>query len=246
MIPHFKGNTPFITTEQMMEVDRIMQEDYGISLIQMMEIAGLNLAILARDVFFNNELKEKKVLVVAGSGGNGGGALVAARRLSGWGANVSVLLSSAKSLKKETKQQFEIIRKMKIPVVEKIHKADLIIDGIIGYNISGDPKSKVAGMIESINASSIPVLSLDAPSGLDLTSGVPGKPSIKANATMAVGLPKIGLYKMKASKIIGDLYLADIGIPPNVYKSFNIDLSNLPEIFKQRTVVKINKLVVFS
>lgn len=246
MIPHYKKNIPFITTAQMIEVDRVMMEDLGISLTQMMENAGLNLATVAKEVFLKNELKNKKVIVVAGSGGNGGGALVAARRLSGWGADVSVLLSSSKGLKKETKQQFEILQKMNVPVVETIHNADLIIDGMIGYSISGDPNTKVAELIETINASGIPVLSLDTPSGLDLTTGVPGKPTIKANATMTVALPKLGLYKMKASKLIGDLYLADISVPPSVYKSFDIDPSQLAEVFLLDTVVKINKMVVFS
>lgn len=247
MIPHYKKNIPFITTEQMIEVDRIMMEDFRISLTQMMENAGLNLAILARENFLENELKDKKVIVVAGSGGNGGGVLVAARRLASWGADVSVLLSSVKgNIKKETKQQLEIIQKMKIPVVDKIHAADLIIDGMIGYSISGNPKSKIAELIETINASGIPVLSLDTPSGLDLSTGIPGKPTIKANATMTVALPKLGLYKMKASKLIGDLYLADVSIPPQVYKSINIDPSDIAEIFLQGTVIKINKMVVFS
>ncbi len=247
MIPHYKKNTPFITTEQMIEVDRIMMEDLGISLTQMMENAGLNLAVLARGLFLNNELKEKKVIVIAGSGGNGGGVLVAARRLASWGAEVSVLLSSAKgSIKKETKQQLEIIKNLNIPMVDKIHSADLIIDGMIGYSISGNPKSKVAELIESVNTSGIPVLSLDTPSGLDLTTGVPGQPTIKASATMTIALPKLGLYKMKASKLIGDLYLADISVPPHVYKSFDIDPYQVAEIFLQGTVVKINKMVVFS
>jgi len=247
MIPHYKGNIPFITTDQMKQVDRILMEELKISLTQMMENAGLNLAILARDVFLKNDLKDKKMIIIAGSGGNGGGALVAARRLANWGADVSVLLSSAKAnLKKETKHQFDIIQNMNIQVIDEIHDADLIIDGIIGYSISGNLKSMIADLIESVNGSGIPVLSLDAPSGLDLTTGIPGKPNVKANATMTVALPKLGLYKMKASKLIGDLYLADISVPPMVYNSLDIDPSLIADIFLQGTVVKINKMVVFS
>lgn len=247
MLPHYKKNIPFITTEQMVEVDRIMMEDLGISLSQMMENAGLNLAVLARNAFLKNELKDKKVIVIAGSGGNGAGALVAARRLASWGAEVSVMLSSAKgNVKKETKQQLEILQKLNIPVIDKIHAADLIIDGMIGYSVSGNPKSKVAEIIEIVNASGIPILSLDTPSGLDLTTGIPGNPTIKASATMTVALPKLGLYKMKASKLIGDLYLADISVPPQVYKSFDINPSELANIFLQGTLIKINKMVVFS
>ena len=126
MIPHYKGNTPFVTTTQMKEVDRIMTEDYGISLLQMMEIAGGNLAYLARDLFLIKNLDEKKVIVAAGPGGNGGGAMVAARRLKNWGVDVKVILSEKSGkFNKATISQFSILQKMKIPVIKDIEDADL-------------------------------------------------------------------------------------------------------------------------
>lgn len=76
---------PFLTTDQMREVDRAMIEDYGIQLIQMMENAGRNLAELARRRFLNSRPSGQKVIVLAGTGGNGGGGLVCARRLHNWG-----------------------------------------------------------------------------------------------------------------------------------------------------------------
>ena len=79
---------PFITTDQMREVDRAMIEDYGISLVQMMENAGRNLAQLARQRFLDGDPRGRRVLVLAGTGGNGGGGLVCARRLRNWGAEV--------------------------------------------------------------------------------------------------------------------------------------------------------------
>ncbi len=247
MIPHYKGNTPFVTTAQMKEVDRMMTEDYGISLIQMMENAGSNLAYLARELFLVKDLEEKKVIVVAGPGGNGGGAMVAARRLKNWGVDVKVILSEKDGkFKKETINQFSILQKMKIPVITKVEDADLIIDGMIGYGIKGDPKTNVADLIEKINKSSSPVLSLDAPSGLDLDTGKAGKPTIKAKATMTLALPKLGLFKLQAARHIGDLYLADISVPPEAYKSLKIEISSLQKVFREGTVVKINKVVVFN
>ena len=64
---------PFLTTEQMREVDRAMIDDYGIHLIQMMENAGRNLAHLARRRFLADDPEGRRVLVLAGTGGNGGG-----------------------------------------------------------------------------------------------------------------------------------------------------------------------------
>jgi NAD(P)H-hydrate epimerase len=247
MIPHFKGNVPYVTVDQMKKVDDILTKEIGISLLQMMENAGLNLALLAKINFLENDAKNKKVIVLAGSGGNGGGAMVAARRLSNWGADVSILLSGNTSkLKKETKHQYSILKAMGVSEVSQIDKADLIIDGLIGYGIKGEVKSSQADIIESANKSGIPVLSLDAPSGIDLTTGNPSKSAIKATSTLTLGLPKFGLFKMRASRHIGDLYLADISIPPKVFKHVGIETDVLEKIFAESTIVKINKLVVLG
>lgn len=65
---------PYITAAEMREVDRAMIEDYGIELLQMMEIAGRNLARLAKLRFFGLQSLGRKVVVLAGAGANGGGA----------------------------------------------------------------------------------------------------------------------------------------------------------------------------
>ncbi len=73
MIPTYSGEVPYLTTEQMIEVDRAMMEDYTIGLIQMMENAGRNLAHLARERFFEGDPQGKQVIILAGTGGIGGG-----------------------------------------------------------------------------------------------------------------------------------------------------------------------------
>lgn len=89
----YEGEVPYVTTDQMVEVDRAMIEDYGITLIQMMENAGRNLAHVARSRFLDGSPQDKSVTVMTGRGGNGGGALVCARRLHNWGARVRVCLA---------------------------------------------------------------------------------------------------------------------------------------------------------
>ena len=86
-----EGDVPYLTTEQMVEVDRAMIEDFDIDLTRMMENAGRNLAHLARERFLDGDPRGKSVLVLAGPGGNGGGVLVAARRLHGYGTVVGVV-----------------------------------------------------------------------------------------------------------------------------------------------------------
>jgi len=248
MIPHYKGTVPHISTEEMVEVDRLMIEEYGIDLVRMMENAGNNLALLVNRVFLKSKPIGKKIIVIAGSGGNGGGALVAARRLNNWGARVKVIMVSGTSrLKKVTKQQLEILIKMGIPFQDTVDDdTDVIIDGMIGYSVKGDPKGNVKEIIEKINSSGIPVVSLDTPSGLNLTDGIPGEPTVKAKATLTLALPKTGLFKHKASKYVGNIYLADISVPPQLYKKIGMDDDSVNRIFAAGTFVKINKVIVFS
>ena len=66
------GEIPHLTTEQMVEVDRSMIEDFGIDLPRMMENAGHNLAHLARERFLDGNADGKRIAVLAGRGGNGG------------------------------------------------------------------------------------------------------------------------------------------------------------------------------
>ena len=92
-IPQIDYPLPVLTTEQMIEVDRLMIEEYHIELIQMMENAGRCLAMTARDHFCQGSVEDKHIYVLAGTGGNGGGAMVAARRLHNWGAKVEVFIT---------------------------------------------------------------------------------------------------------------------------------------------------------
>lgn len=226
----------------MIEVDRLMMEDYHIELIQMMENAGRCLAIVARDVFLENDPEDKSICVLAGTGGNGGGALVCARRLSSWGANVSVVLTATdEKMTKIPKHQLGILRRMGVSISnEDIIEAnyDLIVDGIIGYSVKGDPYGVPKAMIEWANANTAKVLSLDTPSGLDLTTGTVHNPTIEADATLTLAMPKKGLFYESSSTNVGSLYLGDISVPPMLYAEDSLKLRT-KNVFRNSDIVKI-------
>lgn len=226
-----------LTTSQMIEVDRAMIEDYGITLTQMMENAGRALAILTRDRFLGGMPDGKHVTVLAGSGGNGGGALVAARRLASWGCKVTVCLTKGvETFKGIPAHQLKILQAMNVLLCvsePETSNADVILDGIIGYSLHGAPTGVAGQLIRWANSHSIPVLSLDTPSGLDANSGKAFDPSITAEATLTLALPKQGLTHSQ----IGDLYLADISVPPSLYERF-LGLS-LGPIFSKGDILRI-------
>jgi NAD(P)H-hydrate epimerase len=201
---------PAVTAEQMREVDRVMVEDLHIALIQMMENAGRSLAWLATRRF-----APVSVTVLAGPGGNGGGGLVAARHLANHAVDVSVVLSSSDRMGEVPRHQLDVVERMGIAVTEEPTASALVIDAILGYSLHGDPRGRAAELIRWCFDQTAPVCSLDTPSGLDVTSGEPRTPCVRATATLTLALPKIGLAM--ASPYVGELYLADISVPPFVY-----------------------------
>ena len=221
---------PFLTTEQMIEVDRLMIEEYGIELIQMMENAGRNLAHLARRRFLADNPVGKKIVVLAGTGGNGGGALVCARRLHSYGAKVRVFTTRPEeAFRPIPAHQLGILKRMGISVlrpeaIREASTADLVIDGVIGYSLKGAPRGGSAALIRWANEQEAPVLALDVPSGLDAAAGIIHEPAIRTEATMTLALPKEGLRAPGADRLIGDLYLADISVPLELYAEPSLGL----------------------
>ena len=216
-----------------------MIEEYGILLIQMMENAGRHLAELARRML-DGKLVGRKIVALCGAGNNGGGGMAAARHLCNRGADVHVkFVGDPERLKDIPAHQWRILQTMGLAKNDDpdLARADLIVDALIGYGLTGDPRGPVAEWMERANAANRSILSLDTPSGLDTTTGIPGYPCIRASATLTLALPKTGLLALSARSFVGDLYLADIGVPPELYRRLGLDLGSL---FADDTIIRIN------
>lgn len=228
---------PSLTADQMKEVDQLMIEVFNFTLIQMMENAGRNLADLAQEML---EIQtQAKILIMCGSGNNGGGGMVAARHLINRGLSVDILLINDKeSLKDVPSHQWSILEKMGHDTISNpnLFDYDLIIDAMIGYGLKGNPRGSASIWIEKINASTRPILALDVPSGLDATLGIPQEPCTRAAATLTLALPKTGLLTPEAKDYVGDLYLADIGVPKKLYEMMEIDID---PIYLRSSIIKI-------
>ncbi len=234
-----KLNLPFLSTAQMIEVDRLMIEEWHISLTQMVENAGRGLAEMAKR-FLGGTLKGKHIVVLSGTGNNGGGGMVGARHLHNWGAEVGlILIGSEDKLKKVPAQQMKILRKMGLVTQDhNLNLADLIVDTMIGYGLTGDPRPPVADWVTLANASHKPILALDAPTGLDATTGIPSSICIQATITLTLALPKTGLITPEAEPVVGELFLADISVPPELYAAPSLGLQ-VSSPFMTDSIVKL-------
>ena len=215
---------PALTAAQMREVDRIATDEFGLGILQMMENAGRSLALNAIEMLGRSR---GRVAVLAGSGGNGGGGLCCARHLHNRGFDIWVVLSKVpEDLRGPARTQLDILRAAGVqptPVEQAagvIAQAELTVDALIGYSLRGAPRGRAAGLIEACNRHSRRALSLDVPSGLDATGG--GAPGlvVRPERTLTLALPKTGLRHVP-----GALYLADMGIPPEVYTSLGISFA---------------------
>ena len=228
---------PFVTADQMREVDRAMIEEYEIDLAQMMELAGRQLAALSRSEYLEGDPTDRSVLVLAGTGGNGGGGMVAARRLHGWGAEVELRTTRGRGeYEGVSGRQLRSLDRIGVPIMEE-HEGlptaeedeyDLVVDAVVGYGLTGAPYGAAGRLVRWANRSSAPTLSLDIPSGIEATEGHVLAPAVEADATMTLALPKTGLRAEEARSHVGALFLADIGVPPELYREGPLALQIAP------------------
>jgi NAD(P)H-hydrate epimerase len=212
----------------MAEVDRITVEELGFDVLQVMEIAGRAVALFARDML-GGDPRGKRVLLLCGTGGNGGDGMVAARHLANWGAEVEIALSSRPE-RGPALHQVSIIERLGLPIHERgsltpLPDADLIVDALLGFSLSGAPRGESARLIRLANEHEAPILAIDLSSGMDATTGECFEPTVQATATLTLGLPKTGFFAEIARKSLGKLVVADIGIPTEAYRRAGVTIA---------------------
>lgn len=212
--------------QEMAELDRAAAEE-GIPGRELMERAGRMVAEQARDML-GGLCAGRRVVVVAAKGNNGGDGLVAARYLASWGAAVEVFLlarpeelspDAALNHRRYLEEGGRVVSGDPDLLVEALRGADLAVDAIFGFGFRGRAEGPFARTIEILNGSEVPVLSVDLPSGVDAATGAVEGPAVEADRTVTLAWPKVGLYLYPGAEYVGELVVADIGIPPRLLAS---------------------------
>ncbi len=184
----------------------------------LMERAGVE---IAREILEHFPLAGHRVLVVAGGGNNGGDGFVVARELYRAGAEVSVF-ATKDEYEGDAKTNVDILAHLSVRFVgardyeEELEKADLIVDALLGTGFSGEVREKEAGFIEQMNASGVPIVSVDVPSGVDGSTGEVWGAAVEADLTVCVHAAKLGCVVSPGFVYAGEVAVVDIGIPPEV------------------------------
>jgi len=233
-----KAGVVYVTAEEMRKIDDMTIREFHVDVLMLMENAGRATATFATRMLQGKPLG-RRVACLVGGGNNGGDGMVAARHLANWGADVKVIAGTTKDRMKGIPfRQLEILEKMGILIPSTDYDLtdyDLLVDGLIGYGLEGNPRDRIATIIKDANASGRPTLAIDVPSGMNATTGESYDPSIKATATLTLAFPKTGFLAPGASPYVGDLYVADISIPRKVYESFG----QKENLFQKESLLKI-------
>jgi NAD(P)H-hydrate epimerase len=228
---------PAIGAEAMTGADRRAQA-LGVPEERLMEHAGTAVAAATRALAVDTgRWGTGPIVVLCGPGNNGGDGFVAARRLALAGARavVAVVDSEARPRNATSARNWDRIArdagivKVHAPVArdvamfgQGIEKAAVIVDALLGTGVRGplrEPIRSAVELIERARAAGVPVVAVDTPTAIDLSSGEPSDPAVRADLTVTFHRPKTGFATRRGQAHVGRVLVAPIGIPPAADRS---------------------------
>ncbi|HEX8431357.1 MAG TPA: NAD(P)H-hydrate dehydratase [Longimicrobium sp.] len=200
---------PVLTSDEMRAWDDRAIRSLGIPESVLIESAGRAAAAIVHTLF-----PEGRVVCAVGAGNNGGDALVVARVLRAWGREVSAVSAGARPPDSALLHGWEMEVLPADALPSALAGAAVVVDGLLGTGARGAPRQPEADAIAAIGRSGVPVVALDGPSGIDLTTGAAPGEAIRATATVTFGAPKRGLLRFPGREHAGRIIAVEVGFPP--------------------------------
>lgn len=172
---------------------------------------------MAREIL-DRFAEARRALVVCGGGNNGGDGFVVARELHRAGLEVCVY-PTKDEYRGDAKTNLEVLRSLCVKIVdeagfeERLARADLVVDALLGTGFSGEVREDVAALIREINGSEASVVSVDVPSGVGGSTGEVEGEAARADLTVCAHAAKAGCVISPGSLYAGEVAVVDIGIP---------------------------------
>lgn len=206
---HGVGRVPVVTAEEMRAWDVRAVQELGIPEPVLMESAGRAAAAAIHRLY-----PEGRVVCAEGSGNNGGDARVAARTLRAWRRDVILVRIGARAPDPGLLHGWDVDSIDAGGMVDAFRGASVIVDGLLGTGATGAPRGAYADAIAAMNGAGRPIVALDGPSGVDLTTGAADGVAIRAEVTVTFGAPKRGLLRFPGRALAGRILAVEIGFPP--------------------------------
>ena len=226
-----------LTSEQMKTCDSTEIEHYGVPSIVLMERAALSV----RDVILHRYAQASNILVICGSGNNGGDGFAVARLLNMAGRRADVLfVGKHDHMTQETAKQAEIFSRHGgtiLPDESGVKGYDLIVDALFGIGLCREVIGKYADLIHAVNRSDTPVVAVDIPSGISADDGHVLGCAVRADITVTMAFPKLGLMLYPGAQYCGAVIVSDIGITAAGLKEdavISLESGDLPALLPAR------------
>ena len=216
-----------LNAAQMREADRFTIEDIGIPSLVLMENAGRQV-VAAMEAAYEARL-DGRVAILCGRGNNGGDGFVVARTLLQRGIDTAVfVIGAVADVRGDARTNLEILGRLGVTVVEindeqawelhfsEISQCTLLVDAMFGTGLNSPLRGMLETVVADVNASGIPIVSIDLPSGLSADTPQLVGDCIDAAMTVTLAAPKLPLVLPPGESHAGDVVIADIGIPHEV------------------------------
>lgn len=205
-----------VTANEMQIIDNYTVETIGMPQDVLIERAALSVI----DVIGAGHFNLDHILVLAGLGNNGADGVAIARLLHAQGFNVALqFVGNVMRAKDSVKRQLAIVEKYGLVRAEKsdFNEATLIIDAIFGTGLNNLLPEGLQKMIKAANHIEKTVIAIDAPTGIDATTGEVRGAALKAHTTVTFGYNKLGLTQRVGGYLSGNVIVKDIGLltPPD-------------------------------
>lgn len=214
------------TVKEMKSIDKRAITQYGIPGLVLMENAGRGVVKVIESCF--DLSGSPKVMIVCGTGNNGGDGMVVSRHLqAAGGLPVCFLLGKKEKVRGDAKTNLDILEKTGFRVIEMensitreftecLEQSSLVVDAIFGTGFEGKLGGLEARVVEKMNSSALPIVAIDCPSGVNSDDGRVEGLCVNARVTVTMCLPKSGLLLYPGRKSVGELWVADIGVPDSI------------------------------
>lgn len=234
-----------LTAEQMQQVDRLSTDQYQIPSLLLMENAATQTTLAIERKY--GDVRGKHVLIVCGKGNNGGDGAAIGRQLGMRGARVQViLLADLESTAGDARTNFQIIKQLSSndptltfkeitsseawkEFAQPLGRVDLIVDGVFGTGLERPAGGRYAEVIQDLNQissqQSVPIISVDIPSGLSADGDAIIGPTIQADLTVTFTRPKPANVLPPACHQCGELVIAPIGSPDTLVEASGANLN---------------------
>lgn len=229
--------TTHISAAQAAEIDeKLMGPEYGFTLEQLMELAGLSVAAATREVYPPET--HRRVLCLSGPGNNGGDGLVAARHLFHFGYDVSVCYPKRSGREPIYARLATQLETLGVPFVDVAAltaplaaSCDVVVDGVFGFSFAGSPRAPFDALLDLLTPAREPppIVAIDVPSGWSVDEGdaSPGKSGARPEMLVSLTAPKLcsktfdGAHHFVGGRFLPPKLAAEYGLVLPEYEGAN-------------------------